>query len=45
MMSLDGMDKGDKQFLISTCIGSLVAPLLVWWYLTGRHKYSVKGMK
>jgi plastocyanin domain-containing protein len=45
MMILNDMDKSDRQFLISTCIGSLIAPLLVWWFLTGRHKYSTKGMK
>jgi hypothetical protein len=35
------MDKGDKQFLV----GTIIAPIIVWWYFNGRKKYSVKGMK
>lgn len=40
MIKLQGMDKGDKQFLV----GAVVAPVLVWLYFN-RKKYSVKGMK
>jgi hypothetical protein len=34
------MDRQDKQFVL----GAIVAPLLVWWFITGRRKYSAKGM-
>lgn len=35
------MERGDKQFFLA----SIVAPLVIWWYFTGRNKYSAKGMK
>jgi hypothetical protein len=35
------LDNEDKRFFIAT----LIAPLIVWWILTGRKKYAVKGMK
>ncbi len=34
------MDKHDKQFLL----GAILSPLIVWWLLSGRKKYSTKGM-
>lgn len=41
MIKLEGMQPSDKQFFVA----SIIAPLLVWWYFTGRKRYSVKGMK
>lgn len=35
------MDKSDKQFFIA----SIMVPLLIWWWFTGRHKYGMKGMR
>lgn len=35
------LDRDDTMFVLL----SVIAPLLLWWYLTGRKKYSVKGMK
>jgi hypothetical protein len=37
------MDKSDKQFFAQIAIGTL-ASMAVWWYFTGRRKYSTKGM-
>jgi hypothetical protein len=34
------MDKADKQFFAM----SIIAPLVAWWILIGRKKYSIKGM-
>jgi hypothetical protein len=40
MIKVRHMDSGDKQFLV----GTLIAPVIVWWLFQGRKKYSVKGM-
>ncbi len=37
----NAIEKGDRAFII----GSLVAPLAIWWFYTGRHKYGTKGLK
>lgn len=34
-------DKDDTMFLVL----SVGVPLALWWFLTGRQKYSAKGMK
>lgn len=36
-----GLDRSDRYMIVS----SVVAPILVWWFYTGRHKYSSKGMR
>lgn len=36
-----GMQDDDKKFFIA----SIMIPIIVWWYFTGRKRYSVKGMK
>ncbi len=35
------LDKSDKAFFV----GSIVVPLVIWWYFYGRQKYGMKGMK
>lgn len=35
------LDKTDRQFLAT----AIVAPLVAWWLLVGRKKYSLKGMR
>lgn len=35
------LDNQDKQFILA----SIVAPLVIWWFFTGRKKYSTKGMR
>jgi hypothetical protein len=37
----NALDNGDKAFFV----GSLIAPIMVWWYFTGRKKYGTKGLK
>jgi hypothetical protein len=34
------LDAQDRRFFFA----SILVPILVWWILTGRKKYSVKGM-
>jgi hypothetical protein len=34
-------DNDDKKFFLA----SILIPLAVWWYFTGRKKYGTKGMK
>jgi hypothetical protein len=41
MMKLQHIDTADKQFFIA----SILIPLCIWWFFTGRKKYSTKGMK
>lgn len=36
---LPTLDASDKQFIIA----SLVVPVVLWWFFTGRKKYGVKG--
>jgi hypothetical protein len=35
------LDNADKQFFVA----SVLVPLLLWWYFTGRKKYGAKGMR
>lgn len=35
------LDRDDKAFFV----GSLLAPIIVWWFFYGRKKYAMKGMK
>lgn len=39
-MILD-LDKDDKAFMV----GTILAPIIVWWLFYGRRKYGTKGMK
>lgn len=39
-MALPALDHNDKYWLL----GTVVAPIVVWWMFIGRHKYGVKGM-
>lgn len=41
MIKLRSLDKSDKQFMVAT----IIAPVVVWWYFSGRRKYGTKGMK
>lgn len=34
------LDDTDKRFFIAT----IIVPVIVWWILTGRRRYGVKGM-
>jgi hypothetical protein len=34
-------DKEDTMFLVL----SVLIPLILWWMMTGKKKYDVKGMK
>lgn len=36
-----GIDKGDRAFIV----GSIIAPIVVWWIYQGRQKYGTKGMR
>jgi hypothetical protein len=38
---INKFDKDDSMFLIL----SVVVPLILWWFYTGKRKYSAKGMK
>lgn len=35
------LDKGDRSFIV----GSIVAPIVIWWFYYGREKYGTKGLK
>lgn len=37
----EGIDRSDRMFVV----GSIIAPIIIWWYYKGRHKYNLKGMK
>jgi hypothetical protein len=41
MIKLRHMESDDKRFFVA----SIVIPIGVWWYFTGRKKYGTKGMK
>ena len=41
MIKFQGIDTDDKAFLV----GSVIAPIIVWWMFFGRKKYGVGGMK
>lgn len=36
-----GMDRSDQYMMLT----SILIPLVVWWFLIGREKYSMRGMK
>jgi len=36
-----GLDKSDRAWLV----GTVVAPIAVWWFYHGRNKYGTRGMK
>lgn len=40
-MKLPSLDNHDKKFFVA----SIMVPIVVWWFLTGREKYGTKGMK
>ena len=35
------LDTEDKKFFLA----SILVPLIIWWYFTGRKKYGMKGMR
>lgn len=35
------LDTEDKKFFLA----SILVPLVIWWYFTGRKKYGMKGMR
>lgn len=37
----NAIEKSDRAFMI----GSIIAPLAIWWFYFGREKYSTKGIK
>ena len=41
MIKLRGIDNDDKAYLV----GTIVAPIVVWWFFFGRKTYGVGGMK
>lgn len=41
MIKLLHMDRDDKSFFV----GTVIAPIIVWWIFYGRKRYSAKGMK
>lgn len=41
MISVKDMPRDDQMFLI----GTIITPILVWWFFVGRNRYSAKGMK
>jgi hypothetical protein len=41
VIKIQHMERADKQFFAAT----IVAPLIVWWFFTGRNRYGTKGMK
>lgn len=40
MIKLRALDQDDKRFFAA----SVIIPIAVWWYFTGRKKYGTKGM-
>jgi hypothetical protein len=41
MIHIRHMDDSDKKFFVA----SIVVPIIIWWIMTGRKRYGVKGMK
>jgi hypothetical protein len=41
MLKLRSLDDSDKAYFA----GAIIAPIVVWWFFTGRKKYGVRGMK
>lgn len=37
-------DRSDQQFLAIT-VASTASAIVMWWLLTGRKKYGMKGMR
>lgn len=37
----NAIEKNDRAFML----GTIVVPIVVWWYYFGRDKYSTKGIK
>jgi hypothetical protein len=37
----NGIEHSDRAFIV----GSVIAPIFVWWFYYGRQKYGTKGMK
>jgi len=37
----NALQNGDKAFIV----GTVITPIVVWWYFTGRKKYGTKGLK
>jgi hypothetical protein len=40
MLKLRHLDNEDKAYFA----GAVLAPIIVWWFYTGRKKYGTKGM-
>ncbi len=40
---ISNMDKNDK-LMFTQIIASAAVTIAVWWYFSGRRKYSTKGM-
>jgi len=38
------MDKHVREDMVFL-IGSIIGPLLLWWFLIGSRRYNTKGMK